>query len=75
MILPSAKMTPVRRSRPAQVDDFARDDVDFGAAELRLHGRTVEPTVGLSAWTLYRRALSPVQKTKLNACGIGNAPH
>ena len=46
-----------------------------GLADRRLHRRRIELAVGLGARAPHRRALAPVEHAKLDAAGIGDAPH
>ena len=41
----------------------------------RLHRRSVKFSIRLGAWSTHGRTLAPVQHAKLNASGIGGAPH
>jgi hypothetical protein len=53
-----------------------RTNVQVGRLRQRRRNRfAVEGAVDLGAWTSDRRALGPIQETKLDTRGVGGAPH
>jgi hypothetical protein len=60
----------------ADIDDFAFDDSKVCLRRNRLlHGKTVELSIGLGAWTTHGWALATIEKPKLDTGPIRNASH
>src|SRR5581483_10545208 len=55
---------------------LALDDGQIGGlVDRSLHRRRIEFAIGLGAWAAHRRTLAPIEHTKLDTAGVGDAAH